>query len=242
VVNQALVRRYFGGANPIGREIYFQHEPKVTYRIAGVAADAKYDGVRRAVPFTIYLPNTQQTRPRGMNFALRTSGDPLRYLAAVRAAVAEIDPTLPLSEIRTQEEQVKRSMAPERTFALLASFFGFVSVLLAAIGLYGVLNYAVSRRTAEFGIRMALGANGRDIRWLAVRGSLWVVLAGIAIGVPAAWALARLIRNRLYGVEPLDPVSLTLALAAMLLAGSLAAYLPGRRAAKSDPATALRYE
>ena len=241
VINQTLARRYFEG-NPLGREFAFGSRLEKPIRIVGVAADAKYESVRSEAPPTVYLTYRQVPLLQSMTFELRTSGEPLSLVPAVRKAVAEIDPMLPLAQVRTQEYQVAEAMRRERTFAVLASFFSTIALALAAIGLYGALAYAVTRRTSEFGIRMALGATGAQVRLLAVRGALAVVAAGILIGIPSALALARLVKSRLYSVEPADSASIVLAAASMLLAGVLAAWIPGRRASKSDPAIALRCE
>jgi ABC-type antimicrobial peptide transport system permease subunit len=149
---------------------------------------------------------------------------------------------LPVTQIRTQSEQINRNLARERTFAFLSSFFSAITLALACIGIYGVFAYAVARRTSEFGVRIAVGATGAQVRWLVLRGALVLVALGLAIGVPAALAVAAVIRARLYGVEPADPATVAAAVAAMVVAAGIAAWTPARRAALLDPVVALRYE
>lgn len=238
LVNQALANRFYHG-NALDRELKRNDR---WLRIVGVVADAKYNAIRQPAPPTLYYPFVQQQRQDDMAFEVRTAQEPLSIVSAIRRAVAEVDPTLPVADVRTQRQQIDRAISRERTFALLASFFSVVALVLSAIGLYGTLAYAVARRTSEFGVRMALGATGPQIRWLALRGSIAVMLAGVGAGIPVALALAKLVKSNLYNVEPADPVSMVLAVAAMLAAGAAGAWIPGRRAAKCDPLTALRYE
>ena len=178
----------------------------------------------------------------GMAFALRTSVPPLSIANAVRRSVAEVDPQLPVAELRTQEEQIALSVGPERFFAAFIAGFGGLATLLAAIGLYGVMAYSVARRTSEIGIRLALGARRSDVIWLVVRESILVVCAGLTVGMPAAMALAKLVKSGLYGVDPVDAVSLVGGAALLLAVATLAALVPVRRAARVDPMVALRCE
>ncbi len=240
VVNSTMAREIFEG-NPVGREFYLA--PKTPIRIVGMAADSKYDDIRNDVPATIYLPWMQHLEvASGLHFQLRTSVEPLSLAPAVLRAVAAIDPTLPVSDIRTQQQLIERATAPERTFAMLGSFFSGVAMLLACIGIYGVLAYAVARRTGEFGIRLALGATRGRIRWLVLRGTLAMILCAIVMGIPAALACVRLIESRLFGVEPADALTLAGAGIAMVAAALAAAWIPSERAARSDPAASLRCE
>jgi predicted permease len=241
VISQGLAKKLFE-VNPIGREISFDPSFGIPLRIVGVAGDARYSHLRREPPPTVYVPYAQDTRVLSMTFEVRTAVDPLSLTPSVRQAVAEIDPLLPIDDVRTQERQLERASVRERTFAVLASFFSIVATSLAAIGLYGVLAYTVVRRTGEFGIRMALGATVAHVRWLVIRGALNVMLAGVIVGIPAALAVTGIVKSQMFGVEPHDAWSIVLAVALMLAAGLLAAWIPGRRAAKADPAVALRYE
>lgn len=239
VINSAMAKKWFEGS-PVGRE--FSTLGK-SIRIVGVAADSKYDKIRSNVEPTVYLPWMQNLESAsGMFFQLRTSVEPLSVAAAARRAVAAIDPTLPVADVRTQQQLIERATARERTFAMLGSFFSAVALLLACIGIYGVLAYAVARRTGEFGIRLALGASRGQIRWLVIRGTVALIVCATAIGIPMAFACVKLIKSRLFGVEPADPLTLAVAGAAIVVAALIAAWIPSERAARSDPATSLRYE
>jgi ABC-type antimicrobial peptide transport system permease subunit len=173
---------------------------------------------------------------------VRTAVAPAAIAGAVRKAVAEIDRNVPIAEMRTQEQQIQQSLGPERLFAGLVGGFGLTAALLAAIGLYGLMAYTVTRRTAEIGIRMALGAVGGDVWWMILRESLFMVGIGMALAVPSALALTGLVRGSLYGVTPTDPVSFLLAGLLMLAVASAAAWIPARRASQTDPIRALRHE
>jgi ABC-type antimicrobial peptide transport system permease subunit len=177
-----------------------------------------------------------------MTFAIRTAVPPLSISGAVRQAAADVDPTLPVAEMRTQEEQIRRSLATERMFATSVSAFGLVAAVLTAIGLYGLLAYTVGRRTAEIGIRIALGARRHQVQWLIIRETVGSVVVGLVIGVPAALALTRLAQSSLYEVHPSDPWSLGSALCVMIVVAAISAWLPARRASQVDPMNALRVE
>ncbi|MBC8165779.1 MAG: ABC transporter permease, partial [Bryobacteraceae bacterium] len=235
VVNEKLAQKFFDG-HAVGRQLN-------DATIIGVAADVKYDRLRSEIPPTAYFPWRQQAeRLAGVNFSIRTNVDPVSLVAAVRRAVAEIDSTLPVFNVRSQRQQIDMGIQRERTFAALAMFFSGVAVLLACIGIYGVLAYAVSRRTGEFGIRLALGATPGGISWLVVRGMLMPLIFAVAVGVPAALGAFSLFKAMLFGVNPDDPTTLAGAVAVIALCAAVAALIPGRRAARCDPAIALRYD
>jgi predicted permease len=242
VVNQTLAKKYFTG-NPVGREFAFGSKFTNPIRIVGVSADAKIHDIRGEIDPTIYLCYAQYPgRLGGVTFEVRAAGDALALASAVRRAVAAVDPTLPVAQIRTQREQINRNLFRERTFAFLSTFFSAITLALACIGIYGVFAYAVARRTSEFGVRMAVGATGAQVGWLVLRSALVLVALGMAIGVPAALAVATLIRAGLFGVEPADPATIAAAVVAMVVAAGVAAWMPARRAARLDPVVALRYE
>jgi predicted permease len=242
VVNQSLAKQYFTG-NPVGREFIFGSKSTKLIRIVGVSADAKIRNVRSEIDPTIYLSYAQYPGSLdGVTFEVRADGDALALSNAVRRAVAAVDPMLPVAQIRTQREQINRNLARERTFAFLSSFFSAITLALACIGIYGVFAYAVARRTSEFGVRMAVGATGAQVGWLVLRGALVLVVLGMAIGIPAALAVATLVRARLFGVEPADPATVAAAAVAMVVAAGVAAWMPARRAARLDPVFALRHE
>ncbi len=248
VVNQKFAKKYFPNGNPIGREFYLGDTPKEQsqsppIRIVGVSGDAHYTNVRTDPPPTAYVPygqhlqNLQQTV-----FFIRTALPPLSLAEQVRKAVAQVDKSVPIADIHTERQLINMSIGSERLFAGLVSWLGAVAALLAAIGLYGVVNYSVSRRTAEIGIRLALGAALSDVLWLVVRECVWLVAAGLIIGIPAALALSRLLEKMLYGVKSTDALTYAAAATLMIAISAIAALIPARRAAKIQPLVALKYE
>lgn len=247
VVNEAFVKEFFGGHGAIGKLFTTstpgKEKPEPPFEIVGVCGNAKYDNLKRETPATVYVPYVQNSKQiREATFEVR-SALPVGALAgAVRAAVAEIDRNVPVADLRSQEEQIRLSLGTERMFASLVGGFGVLAALLAAIGLYGLMAYAVARRQAEIGIRLALGAERYQVQWMVVRDSLMMAAVGLAVGVPAAVALARLVKRSLYGVTPADPGSYVAAGALMLAVATAAAWLPARSAARVDPAKALRCE
>jgi predicted permease len=240
VVNETFALRYLGGQNPLGRTFDLGSG---TTEVVGVCKDAKYDKLRNGVPPTAYLSYLQNEFTwGGMTFELRTAMPPMAIAGAVQRVVAEIDRNVPVAAMRTQEEQIRMTLGTERMFAGVVGAFGVIAALLAAIGLYGVRAYTVSRRTNEIGIRLALGAGRCDVQWMVLRESLWMVAAGMAVGIPAALALTRLVRQALYGIEPNDPLSFAAAGILMATVAAVAAWIPARRAARVDPMRALRCE
>jgi ABC-type antimicrobial peptide transport system permease subunit len=203
-----------------------------------VVGDARNSVPRRRIHPAIYCPLTGG----GAHFELRTAGNPALLIRAVRNAANQVDSRLPLFDVRTQSQEIDELLLQERLVARLASFFGFLAILLACVGLYGLLSYEVTRRTREVGIRMALGAQQPDVLRLIAKQGVVLAVTGIAIGVVAALGLTRFVASMLYGVKPTDP--LTFALVSLLLLGValLACFLPARRATKVDPMVALRYE
>jgi predicted permease len=245
VVNESFVREYLAGRNPVG-QIFSRGNQRTSpeagpYQIIGIARDAHYQSVRDKVSPVVYFPYLQSVDRLGsVTFAIRTNVPPLSIANAVRRAVSDIDPAIPIADLRTQDEQIERSLSSERLFAFLVSSFGMLAALLAAIGLYGVMACTVSRRTAEIGIRMALGADRAHIRRLVLRDSLLMMGAGILIGLPAGLALTGLLQKLLYGVTQNDAISFAAAIVLMTGIGAVAAWMPARRAARVDPILALR--
>jgi putative ABC transport system permease protein len=239
VVNQALAQRFFPNQNPLGRHILMNGGD---IEIVGVARNAKYYEMRRATPPLLYRPYLQAGRPWEMSFAVRTVGDPIAAMAAIRQAVQTIDRNLMLVDIRTQNELIARMFTQERLFAVLSSFFGLLALALVCIGLYGVMSYTVARRTHEIGVRMALGAQSGDLLRMVLRESLLLVLTGTLIGLAAALAATRLITGMLFGLTPNDPLTLALATLLLLAVAAWASWMPARRAARVDPLVALRDE
>jgi predicted permease len=243
IVNRTFADRYLAGREPLGHHVAFDSGPKANqYTIVGVVQDSKYTGVEETAKPMAYFPYTQISGTATMHIELRTGGTPTALLPVVRRAVAEFGPDLPLLEPMTQQEQFERSFTDERLSARLAMSFGLLAVLLVATGLYGTLSYRVSRRTAEIGVRMALGAQRGQVLWIILRETLAVSVAGLLLGLPLAVAGARLLRSMLFGLGPGDPLAFAgaiLGLATVVLAASM---IPARRATLVDPMVALRYE
>ncbi|HXI41960.1 MAG TPA: ABC transporter permease, partial [Bryobacteraceae bacterium] len=241
VVNETFARSYFAEQSAVGRIFYFGDGDGT--EIVGVCKDAKYDKLKDETPPTVYLPYRQDPNGvSGMTFELRTALPPMAIAGAVQRAVAEIDRNVPVAAMRTQEEQIRASLGTERMLAQVVGSFGVIAALLAAIGLYGVMAYTVVRRTNEIGIRLALGAGRGNVQWIVIRESLWMVAAGLILGIPAALALTQVLREALYGIKPNDPLSFIAAGVLMLAVAAVAAWIPARRAARVDPMRALRCE
>jgi predicted permease len=240
IVNESLARRFFGTESPLGRRITLENYKDL--EIIGVVADAKYRTLKEAVPQTAYLPFSQYSSSRQRTLCVRAAGSASALIAAIRGEVRGLDSQLPVFNIKTFAEQINESVSRERLVALLSGFFGLFALLLAALGLYGVMAYAVVRRTREIGIRMALGAEAASVLWLMLRETLLLVFTGIVVGLPVALAASRLTRGLLFGLTPNDLLTLVLAVSVMVVMAGLAGYLPARRATKVDPLTALRHE
>ena len=241
IVNQQLVKEYFpDNINPLGRT-FKASEKQIT--IVGVCGDAKYNSLRDDPPATFYLPYRQQLGgEEDMTYEISTRMKPAAIVPALRGAVAAVDKDIPLLDVRTQQEQIDDTTKEERIFASLTSGFGVLALILACIGIYGIMAYAISQRTNEIGIRMALGAQPGRVLRMVLREAWWLALIGVAAGLGAALAMGRLITSMLYGLKPWDPV--TLVLASLLLVGvaMLASWVPARRAAGVEPMEALRHE
>jgi ABC-type antimicrobial peptide transport system permease subunit len=209
--------------------------------IIGLCADAKYDRIQRTVEPTMYFSHRQAALSAAC-VQVRTARDPLSLVPAIRRIVADVDPSMPVYGISTQTQLLKRSIMPERLFAILCSALAVLGIALSCVGLYGLLAFTVTRRTGEIGVRMALGARPRDIAWPVLRSALWLAAFGLLVGIPAALALTRVLRSVLFGVTPHDPLTITASALLILAVATLAAWLPARRAAKVDPMEALRHE
>jgi len=244
VINEAMSRLYFGGANPIGRHMFFGRNAERTgVTTVGLVRDAKQNGLRKPTPPRFYLSYFQAVdKMTSMFFEVRTSAQPAALAAAIRAQIRGVDPNLQILDIKTAQLLIDGTLDQEKLVAKLSSFFGLLALLLATVGLYGVMSYITARRTAEVGVRMALGANGRNVVGMVLGEKLQLAGIGIVIGVAASVFASRLIMSRLYGLSSVDPLSIFIAVAVIATTASLAGYLPSRRAAKVDPMTALRYE
>ena len=241
IINESMARHFFGADNPIGKHFESWDVTKV---IVGVVRDAKYESPREQGRLMFYLPYRQQLHRLSQNICLtiRTAGNPLGFAARVRQELLDIDPNLPVLRMETMEDQLNDLLAAERLIALLSGFFSGLAVLLACLGLYGVMSYTTARRTNEIGVRMAMGATRANVLWLVLKESWVLVAAGIAIGLPVTLAAARLISAKLFGVSATDPITIGGASLLMITVAALASFLPAQRAARVDPMVALRYE
>jgi predicted permease len=242
VINETFARQGFKTAAPLGRRFRLGTRPEApTYEVHGVVKDAHIVRLRDEAPPTAYFSFRQEIT-FGAVFALRASGDPGALAGAVRRTVAEVDPDVPVERLRTQDAQVAFSLRRERLFAMLASALGGLALLLACIGLYGLMAYAVSRRTPEIGIRMALGAERRRVLLMIVGDAARLTAVGLAAGVAGALLASRYLESLLFGLTPTDPGAQALAVALLALVTLTAAYVPARRASRVDPLVALKYE
>ena len=245
IISESMARKLFPAGSPIGRTYTIgspdDRDAPVPETVIGVAKDVKFGDVTEGAQYIDYLPYRQREWGFG-DFEVRYRGSFSVVSDEMQQAIHDIDRALPISNVTTLDEQVARSYADEAIIAKLSAFFGVVAVFLSSIGLYGLMSYLVSRRRSEIGIRMALGAGRADLVWRVMREvSVWVV-AGIILGLPVTLGGARLAAKMLYGLSGTDPLSLTAAVAVLLIAGLIAGYLPARRASRVDPVVALRYE
>jgi len=254
IINESMARRFFGAENPVGRRFGFSNsvascsgasepDPASQIEIIGVVKDVKYASLRNEGRAMFYLPYYQATTGRGqMTLVARIAGDSTSVAAAVRREARAMDPGAPMFEVETLATQVAASLQRERLLATFSSGFGLLALLLSCLGLYGILSYAVARRTNEIGVRMALGADRRDVLWLVLSDALRLVLIGAALGIPAALAASRLVASQLFGISAADPGAIVAATLALLAVAAVACYLPARRATRVDPLVALRCE
>lgn len=241
IINEAAARKYFPGEDPLGKRFGSQPDRTSDVEVVGVVKDSKYASLREPAPPTMYVTYLQAPRALAV-FEVRTDGSPLALAGSVREVVRQIDPDLPVADIATQKQHIERRFARERLFAQAYGLFGAIALVLASIGLFGLMSYNVARRTSEMGIRMALGAQRLDVIRLVMRESLLLVGVGLAAGVIIALVSGRLVAALLFSVPAHDVWTLLGTLAVMTLVSALAAYLPARRAARVDPIVALRYE
>ena len=247
VVNQAFLRKYVPGGNPLGRRLSEGDEFKAPgFQIVGVVKDAKYSSPREPAEPVLFLPAFQMQSAMILGYVneieIRTAGDPAAVTAEVRQAIHNIDSNLPITNVKTLAAQVNDSLGQQRALSFLTGFFGALGLLLACVGLYGIMAYNVARRTHEIGIRLALGAEGRDVLRMVVGQGFKLALIGVAIGIAGALVLTRFLASLLYGLEPTDPLTFIAVSLILIAVALLACYIPARRASKVDPMVALRYE
>jgi len=247
VINETMARTYFAGGSPLGRTFRIGEPDKenspewLDLEVVGVVKDAKYDHLTETTMAAAFYPHAQHTSYL-YTLVTRSTGNSKALIPAIQRAIAAIDPNLPVTDSTTLTQVVDESVLNQRLVAQLSTFFGVLAAFLAAIGIYGVMSYGIARRTNEFGVRMALGAERHDVLWMVLRESLGLVLAGVAIGLALALALSRVATSLFYGVKPYDPLAIGLAVVAMIAIALVASYLPARRATRIDPLIALRYE
>ncbi len=246
IIGESAARNFFGAANPIGKTIalnkHGQPNEKEPYQVIGVVKDAKYSQINEGPTKTVYLPSGQDADPAtDIRYELRSDGPMEALTPSIRWAIAEQSRDISL-EFRSFEVMVNESLVQPRVVALLSLTFGALALLLAMVGLYGITAYAVTRRRAEIGIRMALGAQREYMIWLVLRDVLLLLAIGMSLGLGIALATGRLVTSLLYGIRPNDPVQLVVAVLVLAVATAIAAYIPARRAARVDPMVALRYE
>jgi putative ABC transport system permease protein len=242
VINQAMAREYWPGANPIGQRVTMKDwGPPLTGEIVGVVGDVKTGGLDTKVEPTIYWPYAQF--PQIFNaIVVRSTGDPLRLLPAVKTAIWAVAPNQPISKVATMEQLLAESLARRRFYMLLLGIFSATALLLAALGTYGMVSHTVSAKTHEMGIRLAVGAKREQVLWLMLGYGTRMALVGIAAGSIAAWILAPLMSNLLFGVSASDPLTFAGVAALLTLVAFLSSYVPARRAMRVEPMVALRYE
>jgi predicted permease len=242
VINRALAQKEFAGTSPIGASFQMK-EGGAPIEIVGVCADAKYAWLRADDSPTFYVLYTQQQDASGsMTFEVRTKGNPRDFAGAIRSVVESVDKDLPLIDVRTQEEQIDATLAPERSFATVASAFGLLALVLASIGIYGVMVVGVSRRVHEIAVRMALGARADQVLRMVLGEAMALALAGIGTGLCAALLLTHLLNSLLFGLKPTDLLTLVTAGLLLSVVAILASWGPARRASRIQPVQALRHE
>jgi predicted permease len=251
VINQSLARKRFPNVDPIGKEFKTGEDAPRAVRIVGICADTRYANLRDDPPpqfFMLYEQPSgaggtiQQSDVGGLNYAVRTRLEPAALAPALRQVVERIDRDLPIVDLRTQQEQIDSNMQMERIFASLTAGFGVLALALACVGIYGIMAYSVANRTNEIGLRLALGAQRRQVRGMILRESAWVTIGGVVAGLAAAMGLARLVKSMLYGIQPWDPVTLVGGVSILLVVALAASWIPARRAAGVEPMVALRHE
>lgn len=249
LVNQTFAKKYFGDENPLGRRFSFDFTKPDSIEIVGLLKDSKYTSKRDDVVPTAYIPWQQELQNGGSaTFEIRTMGDPLAIVSAVREAVKNVDSNLPVDDLRTQVAQVDQTLSMERLFARLMTLFGVLAQQLSSIGLYGVIAYSVAQRTREIGVRMALGAKQGNVLRMILRQGMVLALIGVALGTVGAWLLIKYLETNanlnsmLFRVTARDPVTFVAVAVLLTIIALLACYIPARRASRVDPMVALRYE
>ncbi len=241
ILSETAARRYFGSADPLGQFIAPATAPAARLEVVGVVGDVRRNGLATDVPLQVYRPFAQRTPPFA-TLMVRTALPPASLAKAIQAAIWRVDPDVPVSDVGAMDTFVDRSVAAPRTYLLLFALFAGIALLLAAIGLYGLVRYSVEQRTREFGIRTALGASSREVRALVLRDGGKLIALGLGIGLMVSLLAAGLLRSMVVGISVYDPLALVIGSAVLALVATLACMIPARRAAKVDPIVALRAE
>ena len=244
IVNREFAEHFFARQDPIGRLIGCCHGPgtKPFIRIVGVVENSLFGGPREGLRRQVFLPYLQSARPSAVTFYVRTTNPSPAVLGTLRGIVARLDGSVPVYDLKTLDNQLDETLSTERLIALLSAVFGVLATALAALGLYGVMAFAVARRTAEIGLRMALGAPRSGVLWLVMREVLIVLGAGLAAGIPGAYVLSRYITSQLFGVTPADVWTGAASIGVLGVVALLSGLVPALRASAIDPVTALRYQ
>jgi predicted permease len=243
ILNETMAKMFFPAGDALGRHMKFgSGSDPLDMEIIAVVKDSHHDGAKEDPRPFVYIPYAQEKNVGALNYYVRTSQDPASLATAVRGVVGEIDSSLPIDSVRSFEEQINRQLASDWLIASLAEIFGGLAALLAAIGIYGLLAYAVTQRTKEIGVRMALGADARRVGRMILKDVSLLVAFGVSLGLPLTYAMSRLLNSMLYGVKAFESLTVGGALLVMICVALAAAYLPTRRATRVDPLVALRYE
>jgi predicted permease len=240
VVNESFARHFFPGQDALGRRFSYGRDPGTQLEIVGVVKDGKAASLRDPIKRFYYMPYTQRETVGSLTYYVRASGDADVLTGRVHGLVRSVDPALPVTNLKTMRAQIRESLFVERMVAALSAGFGVLATLLAALGLYGVMAFAVALRTREIGIRMALGAQRRDVMRMVLRDVAILVALGVAVGLPGGYGIGRVIETQLFGLDARDPLSYAAATFTLLAAAFFAGYVPARRATRVDPMVALR--
>jgi len=243
VINESRAHREFAGEDPIGKRVFGGYDSKHESTIVGVVADVKRFGLQSGKQDSEeYISVLQDSREGDINLVVRAAGNPLNLAPAVRQQVWAIDPNLPVVDVISMEQRLAESIASRRFQMQLFGLFAAVALVIATVGIYGVISYIVSQRTHEIGIRMVLGAQTSDVLWMVIRRGMILALIGVALGLATALALTRVMKNLLFNVSATDPATFTLIALLLVSVALIASYIPARRATKVDPLQDLRHE